>query len=121
MALTLQNFKTKYPQFADLQQPRYNLFLADVDAEVTTAIWGDKIDLGREMLLGHKLTLAEQTTASMGNVTGRTYSVSGEYSITENYSQGAAARSEYDSTWFGREYDRLRRALDTGMSIQVGP
>lgn len=97
-------FIEKYTQFAELEETRFNTFLADAAAEIDrVASWGTLKERATEQLLAHLLVVsnpADNTGAAAESVAvdDKGYDI-----------KLVVGDSSLESTVYGREYLRLRQ------------
>lgn len=108
-------FKTKFPEFASIDDSAIQLVIDEAELILSESYWGNKYDLGLLYYCAHMLLISQ--AAENGNpgafspVSGR--SVDG---VSVSYSVGGGSPGEngagfFDSTSYGQKYLYFRNAL----------
>lgn len=126
MALTPADFKTRYPEFASVDNARVQTMLDEAQLEVGEGPWGLFYEKGVFLLTAHLLVIDARRQAagggggssSEGQVVSRKV---GDVSVTFGTQAQSANGSDqwYLSSSYGAEYLRLKKRKGMGM-IAVG-
>lgn len=118
--ITTATFKTRFPEFASVDDARIQLFIDDATNILNEAYWSVKYDLGLSYLAAHMLALGEKSsggaTGSNGLVASR--SVDGASVSYTNATPENSGDAYYMSTTYGQRYIALRRTLQ-GAAIVI--
>jgi len=113
MAADPKTFKSRFSEFACLDEARIQIFIDDAIIILNETYWGEKYDMGICYLAAHYLALAEKTkngsAASNNPISNRavdgvsiTYATPAPEDQTDAY---------YSSTSYGQRYLALRKTL----------
>jgi len=113
MSITVNEFKTKFPQFAAVPTDSVQESIDEAVIILNETYWGTKYDLGLMYLTAHLLTLAQNAengnSGSAGQVSGKAVDgTSVNYAVPIPDNSGDAF---YSSTYYGQRYLTLRRYL----------
>ena len=115
MAVDAADVKSRFPEFADVDDDVVTAAIAEAQRNVDDTWLEDDRDPAVTFLTAHKLTIGGLGTNAGNAGSGVVVSEKlGDASVT--YAQGGDARSsEIRSTYYGREYDRLLRLNHPGI------
>jgi len=109
-------FKTRFPEFSTITDPRIQIFIDDSTLLIVEATWGTLYSLAVCYLTAHYLALAEQSSngdsGSVGNVASQ--AVDGTSISFNNPVMSSASQAFYNSTSYGQRFYSLIRSLGVG-------
>jgi hypothetical protein len=125
MAVTLESFKLRFPEFASESDVKIQIYLDDSVWMFDSERWGEALDLGTCNYIAHNLTLANQIlfvagstfpgSAALTSANDWTSKSVGDVSVTRNAElTKAQADNPFLKTTYGQEYLRLRRLFCIG-------
>lgn len=116
MAITVANFKTRFPEYTSVADERIQLFLDDAIAELCESAWGDRYETAVYYLAAHFLALALATEA--GNPSGLSPVTSagadGLSTSFGRFTYTSVSQAYWESTSYGREFMRMKRTAFAG-------
>ena len=121
--ITPADLKIRYPEFADIDDPRIQFFIDDAILELDVNRWGDYYDKGLAALTAHFLINALKTQTVLGaativgNVSSRSVG-----SVSTSFNAPVADGSNtayYQTSKYGQEYLRLLNIIGSGM-VAIG-
>jgi hypothetical protein len=124
MALTLASFQARFPKYATLTQPRFDIYFTDSVLEMGADYnrWLEEAlyDLAQAYLIGHYLTVAtlQEVGDSAPMAPLRVTDVDGvkvEYAISRDSLQ--ATPDWLSTTSYGQQYIRYRRMAFAGPRV----
>jgi hypothetical protein len=92
MALSLQTWRTQYPEFASAPDALVQAYLDRALARIDASVWGTLADQGQGLLAAHTLALAPN-------------------------GQFARLTSEKGETTYGRQFARLEAQVTIGLRV----
>jgi hypothetical protein len=101
VAITWSNVTDLAAELTTVSVGLQNLILAQVNDEVSDAVWGTRADRARIWLAAHLATLAQRKGGSSGPVTSVRV---GE--VAKTFATGKTDPGAFDSTSYGAEYER---------------
>lgn len=102
MAITWADVEAVAPELATVALATQTAILAQVNSELSTSVWGTKIEIGRAWLAAHLGTLAGIEEGG-GVVQSETVGA-----VSRTY---AVSSGDYSSTAYGNEFQRLLMQL----------
>ncbi len=102
MAITWTNVTAVAPELSTVAVATQTAILAQVNSELSTAVWGSKIEIGRAWLAAHLGTIAGIEEGG-GVVQSETVGA-----VSRTYAVGSG---DYTSTAYGNEFNRLLMQL----------
>ncbi len=123
MTVTASLFKTRFPEFDDLEESRIEIFIGDAEDELEESAWGDRYDLAVYYLTAHLLALGQETLAGnpMGLSKITSASADGLSTGFGSYTFTSATDAYWSSTSYGREFLRLKRITFTAARVVTWP
>jgi len=119
MAVTVAEFKTRFPEFETAVEATVQMFLDDAVVILNETYWGVKYNLGLSYYTAHHLSLASKSSSgaggSVGPVAGR--SVDGVSVSFATAGLNTTGDQFYSSTTYGQRYLSLVASL--GVSAYV--
>lgn len=93
------------PELSTVDTGRQAFILAQVNSELSTAVWGSKIEIGRTYLAAHLATLFKRAQSGSGGAVSSESvgAISRSYSVT-SFSKNP---SNLENTTYGQEYLRM--------------
>lgn len=122
MSITAADFKTRFTEFASVDDARINLFIADAVLELNEAAWGSLYNKGLLYLTAHLLQIGTNTANGNSGSVSQVASQSVEgVSISYNAIGQNSSTSDLSflSTAYGQEYARLKKIISTGAIYSV--
>lgn len=125
MALTVADFRIRFPEFADdttYPDARIQLFLDDATTCVNETCWGNKYEMGVCYLAAHNLWIGSQTSTTGGNASfgGPLQSATtGPKSYTRGSFSFGTEDAQLASTPYGQKYLELRALVRPGCGYRV--
>jgi hypothetical protein len=101
VSLSLSEYQTKYPVFAQISQLAYDSAIADAAIELALHSWGDLYPRAEQMLIGH--ILYQQDPNAYSSLTN----YSSVKVDTQGYQTQSVATDSFGANLFGKEYKRL--------------
>jgi len=102
MAITWADVEAVAPELSAVALATQTAILAQVNSELSTSVWGTKIEIGRAWLAAHLGTLAGIEEGG-GAVQSETVGA-----VSRTY---AVSSGDYSSTAYGNEFQRLLMQL----------
>ena len=113
--ITPTDFKTRFPEFNDIDDARIQLFLDDAALEISKTVWGKLYDKGVLYLTAHELSMATATkSGKTGGLKSETSKSVGNVSV----SYGSLNYNEYDNYYTTTAYGK--KFIDMKNKIKVG-
>lgn len=102
--ITWADVEALAPELSTVPQARQDFILARVNGELSTAVWGSRINIGRTYLAAHLATRsASGGTPTAGPVTSESVG-----SVSRSYGSPAGTTAGgFESTAYGEEYARM--------------
>lgn len=119
---TKANVKLIAPELASIADDLFNLILADVALEVSSAGFGAKQEVAQRYLAAHYLTISAgtaETSASAGSIKKeKVGEVETEYSDSlKDILTNIKATSRFDETKYGRQFESIKRTAILPLSV----
>ena len=118
---TKANVKLIAPELASVADDLFDLVLADVALEVSSAGFGAKQEVAQRYLAAHYLTISvgtAETSASAGSVKKeKVGEVEIEYSDSLKDILTSIKASRFDETKYGRQFESVKRTAILPLSV----
>lgn len=128
MAVTVDSFKTRFPEFSCTDDDRVTLIISEAQDFIGSATkWGSLYDQAVNFMTAHKLAVANQAAESdNGKGTGQLVSLNVQDQYTKTYSdssrqgsQDSSADSDLGLTIYGQQYSSLKRRVIGAYQISI--
>ena len=119
MAISLSQFRTRFPEFVDVDDSVINFAIADAADDMDVVRWGNRYDTGQLFLAAH-FTVLSSTNGSIkdGSVGPVQQATTGPLSVQYG---SPVAKTQTDAmltaTVYGQRYLRLRNMVGMGGAI----
>ena len=119
MAISLSQFRTRFPEFASRSDDEVNLALSDAADDMDVTRWGVRYDTGQAFLAAHYLAITPSTgSAVSGSVGAVTQATTGPIAVTKNIPMAKNdVEAMLGSTMYGQRYKALRHRVGMGGAV----